>query len=202
MRVFRELLPFLQRHFLQRAFGIRVEPEQKLGVKVFFEVFQNERFDLRVSLVKIDRREKRLKRVREQFSLEEVLEILPQVSADQEDMLEFHGLRDAAQDLLRDEDRAELREHAFIGLGKFLEQFLANDLVQNGIAEEFQPVKILKALGDAEVLIPEGRVRQRCAVDRKGAYRESEEFTQRTLAVRIFGGYSFRHAGYDKLDFP
>jgi len=55
--------------------------------------------------------------------------VTAKVFADQKNMLEFEGLRDSAQDLLRDEDRTELRKHAFIGLGEFLEQFLANDFV-------------------------------------------------------------------------
>ena len=63
MGVFGEFLPFFERHFLERAFGVRVEPEKEFGVEVFFEMFQNERLDLVVAAVEIDRREKCLERV-------------------------------------------------------------------------------------------------------------------------------------------
>ena len=77
-------------------------------VKIFFEVFQDENFDLIASVIKIDRRKKRLKGIREKFGFEEVLEIVTKAFADQKDVLELHGLCDTAQDLLRDKDRAQL----------------------------------------------------------------------------------------------
>ncbi len=131
-------------------------------------MFQDKRFDFVMSVIEIDCREKRFERVGEQFSLKKIFEIAAQAFADEKDCLELKGLRDSAQDLLRDYDRPELRKHTLIGFGEFLEKFLADDLIQNGVSEEFQPVKILKAPGRPEVLIAERGMCQRGAIKGQG----------------------------------
>lgn len=129
MRVLGELLPLLQRYLLERTFGIWVESKEKFGIEIIFEMFQDERFDLVMAVVKINGRKKRLERIREQFGFKKILEIVPEIFADQKDILELDGQRDTAQDLLRNQDRTELRKHALIRLREFLEKFLADHLV-------------------------------------------------------------------------
>lgn len=188
VRVLRELLPSLERDLLERALGVGVEPEEEFWIKVSVKMPEDEFLGRRTAAVEIDRGKERLQRICEKLGFEEVPEVLTQVLADQKDVLEFHVLRDASEDLLRYKDRTELGEHAFVGLGEFLKKFLTNDLIQDGVAQEFQSVEVLESPRGLEILIPERRMGQSATIARKGSSWKSEDLAQGNLVKRILGG--------------